>query len=146
MGMRVDQVSVVANRIIMMYGSVYLKLLSCDWSKPLKENKPPFLSPHCKSRKLVSVFPATCQVHQLAGGWGYKYWDETSYFNSDEFLFIKTTTQFRLRLHAGNRTNLRPIENSQPRSQSSSAISDVTSPVKLVGKIRRSRLVPSLPL
>ena len=27
----------------------------------------------------------------------------------------------------------------QPRSQSSSAISDVTSPVKLVGKIRRGR-------
>ena len=28
----------------------------------------------------------------------------------------------------------------QPRSQSSSAISDLTSPVKLVGKIRRGRL------
>ena len=31
----------------------------------------------------------------------------------------------------------------QPRSQSSSAISDVTSPVKLVGKIRGGRLVLS---
>ena len=32
------------------------------------------------------------------------------------------------------------IERDQPRSQSSSAISDVTSPVKLVGKIRLGRL------
>ena len=35
--------------------------------------------------------------------------------------------------------NYRSTEILQPRSQSSSAISDVTSPVKLVGKIRLGR-------
>ena len=45
-------------------------------------------------------------------------------------------------------TNLRTefpylVHNNQPRSQSFSAISDVTSPVKLVGKVCRSHSVPT---
>ena len=50
-----------------------------------------------------------------------------------EFAFV------HINMHDLFRPEAAKLEHWQPRSQSSSAISDVTSPVKLVGKIRPGR-------
>ena len=50
------------------------------------------------------------------------------------------TVRARTQRQQNNQHPTRKIHKFQPRSQSSSAISDVTSPVKLVGKVCRGRL------
>ena len=64
--------------------------------------------------------------------------DEYAVFKISSALFILRILSKSLPIHVV--CMKRKLFSPQPRSQSSSAISDVTSPVKLVGKVRLGRL------
>ena len=87
-----------------------------------------------KRRSAKSFFTETviCVVDQWKKRMGYRFVSECNHAQESHFNF------FVFFCHIWGTT--------QPRSQSSSAISDVTSPVKLVGKIRAIALGSKPPL
>ena len=57
----------------------------------------------------------------------------------DSLIFTDKRLEFLFVYFGSSSLLVSKVANDQPRSQSSSAISDVTSPVKLVGKIRQGK-------